>query len=149
MAQPTQSPGRDRIAEVLHARGYKATSQRIVIAHELEGLGRHVSAEEIRAAVEPVLPNLSLPTVYATLEVLEDCGIVRRIAAGHDRALFDAGAPDHHHLVCRRCGAVDDLAAPAELAPALDAAAEHGFVADGAEVVIRGLCADCAARGSR
>jgi Fe2+ or Zn2+ uptake regulation protein len=146
MAQATKSPGRDSVAETLHSHGFRATSQRIVIAEELERLGHHVSAEEVRDAVAARLPNVSLPTVYATLEVLEECGLVRRIAAGHDRALFDAGPRGHHHMVCRRCGRIEDLAAPAKLSPALAAAADAGFRADGAEVVIRGLCAECASR---
>jgi Fe2+ or Zn2+ uptake regulation protein len=140
-----KSEGREEVAATLHDHGYRATSQRIVIAEELGRLGRHVSAEELRDEVAPRLPNLSLPTVYATLEVLEECGLVRRIAAGRDRALYDAGDPNHHHMVCRRCGLVQDLEAPATLSPALSAAASSGFVADGAEVVVRGLCSDCAA----
>jgi Fe2+ or Zn2+ uptake regulation protein len=145
MTQATKSPGHDSVAETLHAHGYRATSQRIVIAEELGRLKRHVSAEEVHAAVADRLPQVSLPTVYATLEALEECGLVRRIAAGRERALFDAGEPSHHHMVCRRCGRVEDLEAPAKLSPALTAAAEHGFRADGAEVVVRGLCASCAA----
>jgi len=118
----------------------------VVIAETLRRLDRHVSAEEVHDAVVDRLPNVSLPTVYATLEVLEECGLVRRIAAGRERALFDAGDPSHHHMVCRRCGRVEDLTAPARLAPALSAAAGHGFVPDGAEVVVRGICANCATR---
>jgi Fe2+ or Zn2+ uptake regulation protein len=146
MTQATKSPGHDTVADTLHANGYRATSQRIVIAEELDRLGHHVSAEEVHAAVARQLPNVSLPTVYATLEVLEECGLVRRIAAGRERALFDAGEPNHHHMVCRRCGRVEDLDAAATLSPALTAAADRGFRADGAEVVVRGLCAVCASR---
>jgi Fe2+ or Zn2+ uptake regulation protein len=146
MTQATKGTGRDDVAATLHEHGYRATSQRIVIAEELERLDRHLSAEEVHAAVADRIPNVSLPTVYATLEVLEECGLVRRIAAGRDRALFDAGDPSHHHMVCRRCGRVEDLTAPAKLSPALAAAADRGFMADGAEIVVRGLCSSCASR---
>ncbi len=101
-------------------------------------------AEEAHPAVAGRLPNVSLPTVYATLDVLEECGLVRRIAAGATARSSTPATPAHHHLVCRRCGAVEDLDAPVELAPALTAATDRGFPADGAEVVVRGLCADCA-----
>ena len=131
------------LAELLRERGYRATSQRIVIHETLRDAGRHLTAEQVLSMVGARLPGISLPTVYATLEVLEDCGLVRRIAAGRDRALYDAGDPSHHHMVCRRCGRVEDLTAPATLTPALTAAARSGFVADGAEVVIRGLCSSC------
>jgi Fe2+ or Zn2+ uptake regulation protein len=130
----------------LRAAGYRVTPQRVVIHRTLVDLGRHVGAEELLGAVQAQLPNVSLPTVYASLDALEDAGLVRRVSAGQGRALFDARPADHHHLVCRRCGAVEDLDAEVPLAEALAAAGQHGFAPDGAEVVIRGLCANCRAR---
>jgi Fe2+ or Zn2+ uptake regulation protein len=129
----------------LRAAGYRVTPQRLMIHSTLVGLGRHVGAEELLEAVERRLPNVSLPTVYSALEALEDAGLVRRVSAGQGRALYDARPADHHHLVCRRCGAVEDLEADVSLAAALAAASRHGFTPDGAEVVVRGLCADCRA----
>ena len=93
------------------------------------------------------LPNVSLPTVYATLDALEEAGLVRRVAAGRGRALYDAQPGGHHHLVCRRCGAVEDLLVEVPLDGALQAAVESGFAADGAEVVVHGLCARCSHQG--
>lgn len=133
-------------AAALRAAGYRVTPQRLVIHRTLVDLGRHVGAEELLGEVEAQLPNVSLPTVYSSLEALEDAGLVRRVSAGQGRALYDARPADHHHLVCRRCGAVEDLDADVSLAGALAAAGEHGFAPDGAEVVIRGLCASCRSR---
>jgi Fe2+ or Zn2+ uptake regulation protein len=132
-------------AAALRGAGYRVTPQRLVIHRTLVERGRHVGAEELLAAVGHRLPNVSLPTVYSALEALEDAGLVRRVSAGQGRALYDARPADHHHLVCRRCGAVEDLDTEVSLAGALAAAGEHGFTPDGAEVVIRGLCADCRA----
>lgn len=129
----------------LRAAGYRVTPQRLMIHGTLVELGRHVGAEELLEAVERRLPNVSLPTVYSALEALEDAGLVRRVSAGQGRALYDARPADHHHLVCRRCGAVEDLDADVSLAGALAAASRHGFTPDGAEVVVRGLCAECRA----
>src|ERR671931_2816067 len=138
----------ERAAAALRRVGYRVTPQRLVIHRTLAELDRHVGAEELLEVVSERLPNVSLPTVYATLEALEEAGLVRRVAAGRARALYDARPADHHHLVCRRCGAVEDLDAEVSLARALDSAREHGFAPDGAEVVVRGLCAACrAARG--
>jgi Fur family transcriptional regulator, stress-responsive regulator len=139
----TNPEGRDPVAAALREAGYRVTSQRLVIHAALTELGHHLSAEEVFEAVSPRLPNVSLPTVYAGLDALEDAGLVRRVAAGRGRALYDAGGHEHHHLVCRRCGRVEDLEAPVRLSPALSAAADSGFAAEGAEVVVRGLCADC------
>src|SRR4051794_34559423 len=142
-----QAESREETAEALRRSGYRVTAQRLVVAEALSGAGHHLSAEEVMAAVAERLPNVSLPTVYSALDALEDAGLVRRVAGGRGAALFDAGPTAHHHLVCRRCGSVIDLDADVALGPALAGAREHGFDADGAEVVVRGLCADCRPAG--
>jgi Fe2+ or Zn2+ uptake regulation protein len=129
----------------LRAAGYRVTPQRLVVHRTLVALGRHVGAEELLGEVEQRLPNVSLPTVYSALDALEDAGLVRRVSAGQGRALYDARPADHHHLVCRRCGAVEGLDARVSLSGVLASARDHGFAPDGAEVVIRGLCASCRA----
>ena len=132
-------------ATALRASGYRVTPQRLVIHRTLVDLGRHVGAEELLAEVGERLPNVSLPTVYSALDALEDAGLVWRVSAGQGRALYDAGPSDHHHLVCRRCGAVEDLDEDVSLTGALASARRHGFAPEGAEVVVRGLCANCRA----
>jgi Fe2+ or Zn2+ uptake regulation protein len=136
----------ERAAAALRRVGYRVTPQRLVIHRALVELDRHVGAEELLEAVAKRLPNVSLPTVYATLDALEEAGLVRRVAAGRGRALYDAQPASHHHLVCRRCGAVEDLSVEVPLEGALHSAAEAGFAADGAEVVVHGLCARCRER---
>jgi Fur family transcriptional regulator, stress-responsive regulator len=133
-------------APALRAAGYRVTPQRLVIHRTLVELGRHVGAEELLDAVETRLPNVSLPTVYSALDALEDAGLVRRVSAGQGRALYDARPADHHHLVCRRCGAVEDLDAQVSVSGALASARRAGFAPDGAELVIRGLCGSCRTR---
>jgi Fur family transcriptional regulator, stress-responsive regulator len=140
----TESVDTERTADALRAAGYRVTSQRLVIHQTLVELDRHVGAEELLAAVSRRLPNVSLPTVYASLDALEEAGLVRRVAAGRGRALYDSRPVDHHHMVCRRCGAVEDLDAQVSLDGATDLAADRGFEVDGAEAVVHGLCADCA-----
>jgi Fe2+ or Zn2+ uptake regulation protein len=137
--------GREEAAEALRRSGYRVTAQRLVVAEALSGAGRHLSAEQVMAAVAERLPNVSLPTVYSALDALEDAGLVRRVAAGRGAALYDAGPAAHHHLVCRRCGAVTDLEADVALEPALAGATKRGFAPEGAEVVVRGLCESCRA----
>jgi Fur family ferric uptake transcriptional regulator len=146
-ANDAQSPVRNGAAAALRAAGYRVTPQRLVIHGTLVHLGRHVGAEELLDAVQGRLPNVSLPTVYSALDALEDAGLVRRVAAARGAALFDAGPAGHHHLVCRRCGAVADLEAEVGLDAAYAGARRHGFDAEGAEVVVRGLCARCRAAG--
>ena len=77
-ARRTTDPDR-RLVEALRRRGLRVTSPRLVIHRFLRGRDRHVTAEEAYEAVAPKLPGISLPTVYATLELFEELGIVRRV----------------------------------------------------------------------
>lgn len=133
----------EQLAGTLRERGQRVTSQRLLIHRALRDLDRHVSAEEVLAAVSPSLPNVSLPTVYATLDLFRELGIVRRVSTGRGAILYDPRGEPHHHLVCRRCGKVEDLDAGVDVAPAVRAAGRRGFAADGAELVLTGLCGDC------
>jgi Fe2+ or Zn2+ uptake regulation protein len=142
-----RAAARERAQGALRAAGYRVTPQRLMIHETLVELDRHVGAEELLDAVGERLPNVSLPTVYASLDALEEAGLVRRVAAGRGRALYDSRPVDHHHLVCRRCGAVEDLDARVSLDSALASARRRGFDADGAEVVVHGLCTRCAGHG--
>ena len=138
-------PHTDHTAGALREHGFRVTSQRLLVEEVLRKLGRHATAEELLDNVRRRLPGISLPTVYSALEVLEEAGLVRRIAAGRGPALYDAGPVDHHHLVCRRCRAVEDLEVETGLEPLLRSARERGFGAEAAEVVVHGLCRDCRA----
>lgn len=140
---PGGEPSRAGAAAALRARGYRVTPQRIAIQETLVELGRHVSAEELLGAARRRNSGLSLPTVYAALDALEDAGLVRRIATGRGPALYDPEPADHHHLVCRHCGSVEDLEATVATSGALDAATGSGFHPEGAELVVHGLCERC------
>jgi Fe2+ or Zn2+ uptake regulation protein len=133
------------LIERLRARGLRATSQRLVMHRLLRERNRHLTAEELLGEASSRLPGVSLPTVYSTLELFEELGIVRRVNGGGGILLWDTRADDHHHLVCRRCRRVEDIDTPLDLSGARRSAGRAGFVADRAEVVVSGLCARCAA----
>ena len=136
----------DDLVSLLRARGRRVTSQRLVILRELRRRGRHATADQIRRAVRDHLPGTSTPTVYATLELLVELGLARKIDAGTGVSLYDARTDPHQHTVCRRCGRVEDLDLELDREGLLGAASSAGFVPDSAELVISGLCAECAAR---
>ncbi len=131
------------VAEILRARGLRVTSQRVVIHETLLAAGRHLTADQVRDAVLDRLPGISLPTVYATLELFEDLGLVRRVHTP-SALLFDPRPDDHAHALCRRCGRVEDLDARPRPRVALRAAEQAGWSAAAAETLVVGLCADCA-----
>src|SRR3954471_12884859 len=93
----------------LRERGQRVTAQRIVLYRVLRELGRHATAEEVLRAASPRLPQLSLPTVYATLDLLAELALVRRLAPHAGAVLYDPSPEEHAHAVCRRCGSVTDL----------------------------------------
>src|SRR5258708_5226847 len=98
-----------RLTEALRERGLRVTSQRLLIHRALCAEDQHMTAEQVLSSVSEALPGVSLPTVYATLELLEELGLTRRVATGTGAVLFDSRVQPHAHTVCRRCGAVSDV----------------------------------------
>src|SRR4051794_41443239 len=135
----------ERLETALRAGGPRLTSQRLVLHRVLADLGRHASAEEIARSSAERLPGLSLPTVYATLDLFEDLGLVRRVDAGGPAALFDPRTEPHAHFACRECGTVSDLEAAVDASAAQVAARATGAEPEHVEVVLRGLCGACRA----
>src|ERR1700722_15092973 len=140
-----QSP--DALTDLFRTQGRKITSQRQCIFRALEGDATHPSAERVHEKVRAEMPNVSLKTVYQTLNELAELGEIATLDLGTGAARFDPNVETvHHHLVCRSCGKVRDLAADF---PGLRVSrrASQGFEGDSAEVVFRGLCDEC--RGSQ
>jgi Fe2+ or Zn2+ uptake regulation protein len=131
------------LSTALRERGQRVTPQRLAIARALRDLDRHVTAEHVFAEVSRRMPGVSLPTVYATLKLLEELGLVRRVAGASGSVRYDPRTDEHHHLVCRRCGAVVDVDAPVDSDALLAAARATGFAPDRSQVVVSGLCAAC------
>jgi Fe2+ or Zn2+ uptake regulation protein len=146
-ARPPQIDPDDQrdLIEILHARGQRVTPQRLVILRELRRRGHHATAEEIHRAVDGELPGMATPTVYATLDLFVELGLARRIDTG-TAALYDARLDPHQHTVCRRCGRVDDVDGRISAGALIRAAQEAGFEPQGTELIISGVCAECANR---
>jgi Fe2+ or Zn2+ uptake regulation protein len=134
-----------QLASALRARGGRVTPQRIAIARVLRRLDRHASAEEVTSALAAELPNVSVPTVYATLELLSELGLARRVRVAPRAVMYDPRTDDHHHVACVRCGRVEDVEVPLDPEPALRSARELGFQPERVDLVVSGVCADCGA----
>lgn len=145
-SEPGPDEQRDLVV-LLHARGQRVTPQRLVILRELRRRGTHATAEEVHRAVSEELPGTSAPTVYATLDLFVQLGLARRIDVG-TAALYDARLDPHQHTVCRRCGRVEDVDGRISAGSLMRAAEEAGFTPQGAELIISGLCAECAGGGA-
>ena len=135
----------ERLVTKLRERGLRVTSQRIMIHRALCAQAQHLTAEQLLESVSEVLPGTSLPTIYATLELLEQLGLVRRFGTGNGAVLFDSRVDPHAHTICRRCGATTDLDGGGLSAQVAARAGETGFVPDHTQLVVWGLCRRCAA----
>ncbi|HEY7622482.1 MAG TPA: Fur family transcriptional regulator [Solirubrobacteraceae bacterium] len=131
------------LTEALRSRGLRVTPQRIAIARAVRDLNGHVTAEDVFGHVSAQTPGISLPTVYAALELLQQLGLVRRVATEGGTVIWDARVADHHHAVCRECGRIVDLDAALDQADVVAAARAAGFAVDDAQLVVRGLCSAC------
>nr|WP_175596270.1 Fur family transcriptional regulator [Thermomonospora catenispora] len=104
----------------------------------------HADTDSIIRAVRRELPKVSHQTVYDSLHALTEAGLIRRIQPPGHVARYESRVGDnHHHLVCRSCGAIADVDCAVGEAPCLNASDDRGFVIDEAEVVYRGLCPAC------
>ena len=132
------------LAASLHARGLRVTPQRERVLDAVRRLG-HATPEEIFEAV----PEVDLTTVYRTLELLEEIGMVRHTHLDHGAPAYRPAEDDHVHVVCHECGSVID--APAALADELERRLrdERGFVLDRAHFTVFGRCAACTEQMSR
>lgn len=127
------------LTERLHARGLRVTPQRERVLEAVRVMG-HATPEQISDAV----PEVDLTTVYRTLELLEELGLVRHTHLDHGAPAYRPAEDDHVHVVCHQCGNVVD--APAELADELERRLrdERGFWLDRAHLTLFGRCAGCA-----
>jgi Fe2+ or Zn2+ uptake regulation protein len=109
----------------------------------------HADTYTIIGLVRADLGDVSHQAVYDVLRALTDARLVRRIHPPGSVARYESRVGDnHHHVVCRSCGAIADVDCAVGAAPCLTAADDHGFAIDEAEVIYRGLCPGCSDRSS-
>lgn len=96
----------EHLAEALRRAGYKLTAPRRAVIQVLEQEGEHLSSAEVWALGRQIYPFLSRATVYRTLELLTDLGLIRPILLNDTAQRYVSGKGGHHHLVCNVCGAV-------------------------------------------
>ncbi len=133
--------------QILRRKGYRLTPQRMMVVEALHDADKHVSADEIYAQVKAKYPYANISTVYRTLELLKELGLVTEISLGDGCVRFHpAEKGHHHHLVCQKCGKVIDLP-ESVLAPLEGELLEkYRFGADLRHMAVFGLCSDCQAK---
>jgi Fe2+ or Zn2+ uptake regulation protein len=123
--------------------GYRMTPQRAMIAESMHHLGGHVTAEAVLADVQRSHPYVDLSTVYRTLELFGQMGLVRVFTPASGPMKFEVAAEPHHHLVCVGCGAESALAADELVDLLAHLRDQHGFEAQLEHLAIPGRCQHC------
>ena len=133
----------DSIEQTLASEGFRLTAPRRALVEVMQGLGDHFVADDVVEAA----PAVGRATVFRTLRLLQDLGIVCQVVLDDGTAAYRlASGGHHHHLVCSECGAVSDFAS-GDLEGLLDDIARRtGYRVDAHRLEVYGLCPDCRAR---
>lgn len=125
--------------------GLRVTAPRVAVLTALQD-HPHSTADSVASRARQAHGRVSTQAVYDVLRVCVQHGLVRRIEPAGHAALYETRAGDnHHHQVCRSCGAIVDVDCALGAAPCLTPSEDHGFVVDEAELVFWGYCAPCQA----
>ncbi|WP_441964227.1 Fur family transcriptional regulator [Mycolicibacterium houstonense] len=127
----------------------RVTRPRVAVLHAVH-THPHADTDTVIRAVREELPDVSHQAVYDSLHALTAARLVRRIQPSGSVARYESRVGDnHHHVVCRSCGAIADVDCAAGSAPCLAASDDHGFEIDEAEVIYWGLCPECSTAPNR
>jgi Fur family transcriptional regulator, peroxide stress response regulator len=125
--------------------GYRRSDQREAIMAVIRSLGGHFTADQIYEAVRATHPRVSLGTVYRNLRVLCDRGQIREVKSGAAFSRFELAGPRHYHLICRKCGDIQDCDVPVDGSLDEKVQATTSFKVEQHRLDFIGLCARCQA----
>jgi len=127
----------------LKSRGIRLTPQRQVILQFLKETHEHPTAEQVYQKIGEQFPGISLATVYNTLNMLKELGVIREMSYGDESSRYDGNDTEHAHLVCQSCNHVIDIPCPSEevlVSPEMEAL---GFAIGSYRLEFYGTCASC------
>ena len=134
----------EKFREFLSSTGQRMTREREIIVEEIYSSHEHFDAEQLIGRLSQ--KHVSRSSGYRTLALLEEAGLIRKVARQDDRAIYehDYGYPHHDHLICKRCGTLIEFHNE-NISELLDAIArKHGFRMEAHRLEVSGLCNDCA-----
>jgi Fur family transcriptional regulator, stress-responsive regulator len=136
----------EEIADQLRDHGLRATTTRVAVLRAVGELSGHPDTDTIATRVRESLGTISTQAVYDGLHAMTRVGLLRRIEPAGSPARYETRVGDnHHHLVCRVCGATHDVDCVVGAAPCLTPSETADFLVDEAEVTFWGVCPDCQA----
>ena len=135
-----------RFEQTCRTAGIRLTHQRLEIFREVAQTGDHPDAEMVYKRVRQRMPTVSLDTVYRTLWLLNDHGLINTLGPSHERTRFDANITRHHHFVCVRCGSTRDFISEELDDLKLPPSARALGRIEATLVEVRGVCRECAGK---
>jgi Fur family ferric uptake transcriptional regulator len=143
-------PAYNHLADALHRQGMRLTSQRALLLELIESASGHLDAHELWRLAQERDPQINLSTVYRTVALLRDLGLVEEVHLAEDHHHYEAGdLAGHQHLICLGCGQVVEFVSPLvqQLADSIGTA--HGFEVTGVSADLTGYCPACRASRPR
>jgi Fur family peroxide stress response transcriptional regulator len=132
-----------KFKEAVKAAGVKLTHQRLEVFREVAGSLEHPGADTIFREVRRRVPTVSLDTVYRTLWLLNDLGLITTLGPRRESARFDANLTHHHHYVCVQCGLARDFESPELNSLRIPEPVKRLGSIAGTQVEVRGTCESC------
>jgi Fur family transcriptional regulator, peroxide stress response regulator len=132
-----------RLREALEANGQRFTEQRAAVYRFLRETQGHPSADDVFTSVRQVITDISLATVYKSLETLVSCGLASKLTYGDGSARYDGRTDPHPHARCLECDAVLDLPGHLEATALASLGQLPGFTVEGYRVEVIGVCGTC------
>ncbi|MCH9648595.1 MAG: transcriptional repressor [Deltaproteobacteria bacterium] len=136
---------KEQFVRFLRNRGQRVTAERLVLFDEIYAQHSHLDAEALLDAMKLKGRKISRATVYRNLDLLVECGLVRKQRLGRDRFVYEHVHPGqrHDHLVCRQCGRIVEFVSAGIAALQGEICRAHGFDSQHHTLQILGLCKDC------
>lgn len=136
-------PDAEGVLELLRQRGHRMTAQRRAIVVEIMNTSGHIAPAEVAGRVQELLPGVNPSTVYRTLELLEEVGVLTHAHVERGPEYHHAHRHDHVHLICSSCGLERSLSIATLKKVGEDFEGAAGFRPDFTHYAIWGLCEDC------
>ncbi len=138
-----------KVTALLRSKGFKVTPQRLAIYNTLCNTKSHPTAEMIFNKLQPYYPTMSLATIYKTVDILREIGLVQVINIGEDCLRYDADTSLHPHIRCTVCNKVEDIEG-FDFSPALDEVKRlTDYELNGQQFYFYGICPACAANAKK
>lgn len=131
------------IIKTLRNHGYKATPQRIAISRYILRNHEHPTAQKAYLDIKKTHPTVSLATIYTTIKILKDAGLIAELNMPQGQSRFDPNIEPHAHLICMQCGDIKDWMDPIMPKLVAKVSADANFMVTGSSLDLKGICERC------